>query len=130
MTDKSEYFADSIRELGRIYREIGTATESPRAEWAEWKQYGSVKLWQAVALSVDRQPPTNPNKWIKPSGFDVAVDKEARAEFRERLRIAASHVGIKLKSVTISDNRICSLLELKSFVVWASAIGWWRCHFK
>lgn len=62
-----------------------------RPDWAFWANMGEVRLWQAIALSLDIEP-----RWLSaggepPSAVPGVFDRRP-AGFAERLQVAGSHL--------------------------------------
>lgn len=62
-----------------------------RPDWAFWANMGEVRLWQAIALSLDIEP-----RWLSASGEPPSavpgVFDRRPAGFAERLQVAGSHL--------------------------------------
>jgi hypothetical protein len=82
-----------------------------RPKWDEWINLADVLLWQAVALSLDMDPPKH-----YPEGLDDDFDK--------RMRIAISHLTPKglLKHVNAVDRKHMTTVRLADIAQLAAAL--------
>ena len=95
----------------------------PAPNWSFWIDLSKVELWQAVVLSLDREPGANITALTANEVPDSIAD-----EYWRRLQIAkanAREVFPPLASLPISENRL--LLErvsLATFGAWALTLSW------
>src|SRR5262249_32972703 len=84
-------------------------------DWDEWGALITCKLWEAVALSTNRDPNCAPGE-----PFDSWPD-----DFRRRLRIACNHAGNDAPwCVDPALNVPYSEVNLSDFWAWALHQGW------
>jgi hypothetical protein len=86
-------------------------------DWSLWKFLPSLRLWQAVALSLN----------LEPDAHSGAEAKTLPDDFHKRLRIAKANLEAMSIDRTVADNHapISGLpVRVEDFVTWAHAIGW------
>lgn len=81
-----------------------------QADWELWAFIPQCELWQAVALSLDLEPPE--------------YSHEVRgwpSEYERRLKIANAHIECK----NLAHNKFgCENVNLPVFCAWAQSLGW------
>jgi hypothetical protein len=81
-----------------------------QADWELWAFIPQCELWQAVALSLDLEPPK--------------YSHEVRgwpSEYERRLKIATAHIECK----NLAHNKFgCENVNLPVFCAWAQSLGW------
>lgn len=81
-----------------------------QADWELWAFIPQCELWQAVALSLDLEPPK--------------YSHEVRgwpSEYERRLKIATAHIECK----NLAHNKFgCENVNLTVFCAWAQSLGW------
>ncbi len=97
---------------------------STNVEWGVWSNIPDVKLWEAVALSLNLDPrcvKVNRNSWMV--GTSV-IDESP--EFSARLLVAERNLTsqkLRPRAFIISQPRQCDV-SLHEFSVWAISVGW------
>lgn len=92
--------------------------ETRRADWELWSFMPRCEPWQAVALSLDLEPPE----------YDSSV-RGWPAEYERRLKITAANIEGKNIQGSVStprkstSNNPCTV-ELHLFGAWAKSLGW------
>lgn len=90
--------------------------------WSKWRNVPEIKLWEAVALSLDIEPSKIKHHFYR--HIHVFADTQ---EFEDRLFVAKSNLG-QGKRLTPSVNNLLSpvdtLLQIPKFVAWALSIRW------
>ena len=98
-------------------------TYETKPNWGKWKHFHIVKLWQAVALSMNLDPKhigRSPQGWL--AGEDTILAKSL--EFKERLDLAISNI-LKLTVEHMVPGRPAQWeVTLASFA--AQAGRWWK----
>lgn len=89
----------------------------PTPNWEKWLNVDELKLFEAVALTLNLEP--SRLVWDR---FDERF--EVSAEFDDRLTIAISHSGRGLKLLAYGGDTSRSPVRLNEFVSWASPL--WR----
>ena len=91
------------------------------ADWSKWEYMLTAKVWQAVALSMDKEPDSLPIDWRPVTGgpFD-----DCSLEFRRQLSIAENHCGRALKCEVYTSKRFGSEVSLEAFADWALSLHW------
>ena len=86
-------------------------------DWSMWRSMATVELWEALALSVDRDPAHPP----PPSSTD-----QVNKDYERRLRIAESHLGPggTLQLVRGASSHTGARVSLPVFAAWALSLGW------
>lgn len=109
---------------------------APAADWSHWAHMSKVELWQAVALSMDRQPPTALDGLGRQ--LDQRFNNRARvllgSEFSVRLSIALSHLeprdGRKAGALHVVASLAAgrrAMVDLREFAAWTQGLrrpGW------
>lgn len=89
----------------------------PPPNWEKWCNLDELKLFEAVALTLNLEP----SRMV----WDRDEDRfEVSAEFDDRLTIAISHSGRGLKLLAYGGDTSRSPVRLSTFIEWASPI--WR----
>jgi len=94
-----------------------------KANWTKWQQIPDVKLWEAIALSLDIDP--NAVKWKETFGNESPLDEGE--EFDDRIEILERNI---LDRKYFSPNTINMVntrdfgVSLSEFAVWAQSINW------
>jgi hypothetical protein len=102
-----------------------SANAARRPKWNKWRLIPEVRLWEAVALSLDIDPEKvryNSKRWIDAQHRFSESDR-----FNERLEITRRNVGSgkSLTSRTLSlDEPTNCTVSLKQFTDWAHSIEW------
>lgn len=94
--------------------------------WQVWQHVPDARLWEAVALSLNRDPRSinvHPQSWM---GNDL-IFEESRP-FTDRLLIAernltASGSGLRARSLVVGTRCQCSV-SLAEFAAWALSLPW------
>jgi hypothetical protein len=104
----------------------GRAARQARAvDWTEWSYARDVKLWEAVALSLNIEPTKvrfSQHGWMAGPGH---VFTEEGDEFDKRLRMAgrALNHGLDLAWIAMGDPGRSGVF-LAQFASWALTVGW------
>jgi hypothetical protein len=93
-------------------------------KWNKWKLIPEVKLWQAIALSLEIEP----DRVDVPDGsiYDTREFGESEA-FKDRLEILRSNVGraSELTATAITPGSpFCTKIPLAGFARWAQSVAW------
>jgi len=102
-----------------------TVTNTRKPKWSKWRFILEVKLWEAIALSLNIDPDKvkfNHDNWA----LGNSVFEESK-EFEDRLEILKRTIDRNngLKSLDISiGNQSANTISLPQFAVWALSIGW------
>lgn len=83
-----------------------------RADWDLWEFMPHCLYWQAVALSLDLEPPTNESSV---RGWPP--------EYERRRKIAAAHMECKNLQRSKADHGY-GTVDLPAFSAWAQSLGW------
>lgn len=90
--------------------------------WSKWQNIPEIKLWEAVALSLNIEP----SKINDHSYRNMHIFADIQ-EFQDRLVVAESNLG-KGKRLTASVMNVMSpvdtLMPIPTFVAWALSIQW------
>lgn len=95
-------------------------------DWQVWQHVPAARLWEAVALSLNRDPRSinvHPQSWMA----DRFIFEESKP-FTDRLMIAernltASGAGLRARSLVIGAPSQCSV-SLAEFAAWALSLPW------
>ena len=90
-------------------------------DWRIWRNVPEVRLWEAVALSLNidpRQVELNPHAWM--SGHRSFLEAQ---DFKDRVFVAERNLGSTLLE-PINWRGADSKVRLSSFVKWAASVGW------
>ncbi len=105
-------------------------------DWSFWLHMPEVRLWQAVALSMNIDPDSlkgHPQGWMAgPGSGPIFTDNsfsssEQRVTFDKRLRLLAANKSVKngFSPGTLSmDHPAYNSVRLSEFSPWAQSIGW------
>jgi len=92
--------------------------------WSEWRHAHAVRLWEAVALSMNIEPTQvrlDPGGWMAGPGSVIA--KEG-AEFDMRLRMASRALVHQLDVAVMSRTREGCHIVLRQFAAWVRDVEW------
>jgi hypothetical protein len=95
-----------------------------KPDWRKWRHVPLVKIWEAVALSLD----------IEPKKVDLDIGWESQSlifdesdEFNDRIFVAGRQVGTSSAfdvKIRISDDPPNCSVDLSQFAAWALSIDW------
>lgn len=98
---------------------------SRKPNWSKWRHMLDVKVWQAVALSLDIDPDKlqrNPHAWMSGApGF-----LEGR-EFADRLDVVCANIGSGRALTPVaypSEHKASWPVQMREFVAWCMSIDW------
>lgn len=98
-------------------------------DWNHWLNMPSVKLWEAVALSMDADPENEPfiGQYFRAGRLGESELNEDGDKFRKRLVLLKAHFSDTkhLRIVLVSSDNDNSRVYLNSFVEWALNIVHW-----
>ena len=103
-------------------------------DWNFWLNMPTVKLWQAVALSMDLSPEAfsgvskHLGSWLKAETTQELIGNgdNDRDRFNKRLELLKAHVfdTDNLNVTSISANNVNSVIYLNDFVDWTLKVKW------
>lgn len=99
---------------------------APAPDWTDWSRRAQIEIWQAVALSVNREP----GGWRRKFGprgehFNALAFLLFGKEFSKALRITLSHIESPTSSLQVRGrllDRRRSMVELPAFAAWAEQV--------
>ncbi|WP_320534802.1 hypothetical protein [Robbsia andropogonis] len=98
-------------------------SEKRRPKWSKWSHIPRVKLWEAVALSLDIEPSVITRE--KDGWMASKVVYAEGPDFDDRMLIAERNLdhAIKLKSIVMGNPQECEV-DTSQFAEWAASINW------
>lgn len=87
-----------------------------RPKWPKWLLMPTVRLWEAVALSLGIEPPEHL--------VDIASGGRRGAAFKDRLQIACANLKALGCTGALPESRSVAEVQLRQFARWCLSIGW------
>lgn len=120
---------EPVRNTGAMPPHALPKRPAPAANWDVWANMPKAKLWQAVALSLDSEPP---DELGRSTGYGPAFDRKLAEsifpdEFSDRLKVAQGNVSMDgplhpLQLGVLNDPN--APVNLAEFGAWAVLLGW------
>ena len=99
----------------------GTPTKAPpRPKWRKWQHIPDVKVWEAVALSIDIEPES---EWFSEGKWIANKDSQKYRLFRERITVATRNNALTRKWLNLVDPTLHGV-SLGDFANWANDLRW------